>query len=430
MKGRWCDEEEDERAKGAKEKGEGGTSSPLVLGVLRQDLLAKVLVDASPDWASLPNYLLESILENLVSRLEYIRFSAVCMSWYCVAKDNKRKFEEISSCHNPPLLLIQTAIKTAKKRDWNIYHPIEDRVLGLQLNFSKKRFCGSSKGWLIAMNMGLVVTLINPFLWIKGREKRQDSIINLPPLARPQERVSVQITCTFVIKATISADPILDVDKCIVVVIHEPGKLAFIRLKDKDTSSWTYIDEGSGIQFQDVVHVGDKFYAVEELGRLSSFEITTHSISSKQLVAGNTMVFDEVIKAYIVVLNDNELWMVQRGFEFNTGRVTTLVKIFKLNFDKREWVETKTLGDLAFFLGDNFSISVKASNFPGCMPNCIYFNYDYDRINSYPKNRLSDDYCVYNVDSRSFSQPYTREAKKLLEKTMQPSFWVVPTLQL
>ncbi|KAB2609956.1 F-box protein [Pyrus ussuriensis x Pyrus communis] len=380
------------------------------------------------DWACLPKHLLDSILEKILSPSGCIRFNAVCMPWYCVAQDNKRKFEEMySSCHNPPLPLIQTA----KKRDWNIYSPMEDKVLGLQLNFPKKRLCGSSKGWLIAMNMDLVVTLINPFLWIKGRKKREDSLIDLPPLARlPEREMSVQINCILVIKATMSTDPILDVDKCIVLVIHEHGKLAFIRLKDKDTSPWTYIDQRRNIQYQDVVHVGDKFYVVEEWGRLSSFDIATQSISNKQLVAGDYMEFDEVVKAYIVVLNDNELWMVQRGFKFNTGRVTTLVRIFKLNSDKCEWVETKTLGDLAFFLGDNFSISVKASNFPGCMPNCIYFNYDYDRINSYPKNRLSDDYCVYNVESRSFSQPYTREAKKLLEKTMQPSFWVVPTLRL
>ncbi|XP_050153775.1 uncharacterized protein At1g65760-like [Malus sylvestris] len=378
------------------------------------------------DWANLPMHLLDSILENLVSRLDYIRFSVVCMPWYCVAKDNKRKFDEMSSCrHNPPLLLIQTP----KKPEWNLYNPMEDQVLGLQLKFPKKRLCGSSKGWLIAMNMDLVVTLKNPFF------KGERDIIHLPPLACP-DRLLDRVKAEFVNKATLSADPILEADKCIVMVIYEPTghDLAFIRL-NKD-SSWTYIVDEKFSSLQDVVHVGDKFYVVEQMGRLFSFDITTdQSISNKQLVAGNTLEdledFEYEVKTYIVVLDDNEWLMVQRVVEFDHGgRWTKEVRISKLDFDKYKWIETETLGDVALFLGDNFSISVKALNFSGCLPNCIYFNYDFDPINSYPKNRIYDDYGVYNIESRSFSQAYTQEAKRLLEKTMQPPYWVVPTLQL
>ncbi|CAN6705687.1 unnamed protein product [Malus baccata var. baccata] len=293
----------------------------------------------------------------------------------------------MSSCHNPPLLLIQTP----KKPEWNLYNPIEDKVFGLQLKFPNKRLRGSSKGWLIAVNLDFVVTLINPFLRVKGRQKRADSVIDLPPLACPDNMSSRRKT-TFVNKATLSADPILEADKCIVMVMHERERtgnnLAFFRLT-KDTS-WTYVVDETLRSLQDVVHVGSKFYVVKEMGTLCSFDITSdQSISDKQLVAADTLeCFQKYVKTYIVVLDDNELLMVQRVVEFDDGGCWT-----------KEWIETETLGDVALFLGDNFSISVKASNFPGCLPNCIY----------YPKHRLDDDYGVYDVESRSYSQTYRED---------------------
>ncbi|KAB2596655.1 hypothetical protein D8674_032105 [Pyrus ussuriensis x Pyrus communis] len=287
------------------------------------------------DWANLPTHLLGSVLENLVSRLDYIRFSVVCMPWHCVAKDNKRKFDEMSSCH-------------------------------------KGSTAWFFKGWLIVVNIDLVVTYKSVFK-VKGRQKRADSIIDLPPLACP-DNMSPRRKTIFVNKATLSADPILEADKCIVMVIHERERT-------------------------DVVHVGNKFYVVKEMGTLFSFDITSdQSISDKQLVAADTLeCFQKSVKTYVVVLDDNELLMVQRVVEFDDGgRWTNEVRIFKLNFDMYKWIETETLGHVALFLDDNFSISVKASNFSGCLPNCIYFNYNFDCVNSYPKHRLHDDYDVHD----------------------------------
>lgn len=161
------------------------------------------------------------------------------------------------------------------------------------------------------------------------------------------------------------------------------------------------------------------------MGALFSFDITSdQSISDKQLVAADTLeleYFQKSVKTYFVVLDDNELLMVQRVVEFDDGgRWTNEVRVFKLNFDMYKWIETENLGYVALFFSDNFSIYVKASNFLGCLPNCIYFNYDFDCVNSYSKHRLDDDYGVYDVESRSYSQTYTQEAKRLIEKTMQP----------
>ncbi|KAI5345872.1 hypothetical protein L3X38_013749 [Prunus dulcis] len=322
-------------------------------------------------------------------------------------------------------------IQSAKRATWNLYNPMTDNVLNVQFKLPKKRFCGFAKGWLIAMNMNLVVTLINPFYRVKGKKKREDSIINLPPQDRNYGNfLHEQVIAAFVIKPTISVDPILNPNNCIVVAIYEGrGILAFIRL-NKDTT-WTYVDESLSF-IQDVVHVEDKFYVVEEGGTLFSFDIISQCISNKQLVAQG-IESDEVQKTYLVVLNDKELLMVLRYITFKDRcRVTTKVEIFELNFDKYEWVEKNTLGDVALFLGDNFSIFVVASNFSGCRPNCIYFDHDYERIErGYDKKPLHRDFGVYDIERQSFSQPYTSDANTLMEKTMQPPYWVgVPTFLL
>ncbi|KAI5347007.1 hypothetical protein L3X38_014886 [Prunus dulcis] len=102
---------------------------------------------------------------------------------------------------------------------------------------------------------------------VNGRKKRKESFINLPPLDKGNLCDEGTIA-EFVVKATISADPILDANNCVVVVIYEGScKLAFIRL-NKDTT-WTYVDPrleyiGQSLDMiEDVVHVKEKFYAVK-----------------------------------------------------------------------------------------------------------------------------------------------------------------------
>ncbi|CAL8127209.1 unnamed protein product [Prunus armeniaca] len=251
---------------------------------------------------------------------------------------------------------------------------------------------------------------------VNGRKKRNESFINLPPLDKGN-LCDEGTLAEFVVKATISADPILDANNCIVVVIYEGlCKLAFIRL-NKDTT-WTYLDPrleyiGQSLdRIEDVVHVKEKIYAVKGGGQLFSFDIITQS---KQLVAEGMR--HDLEKVYLVVLNDKELW---RFFAFgDVARVTKKVRIYELDFDKHEWVEKETLG---------------------CRSNCIYFNHDHDRYYGYFTSCLHHDFGVYDVKSQSFSQPYAPNITAimkiyapnimaLMKTTKKPPYWVVPTFE-
>lgn len=144
----------------------------------------------------------------------------------------------------PPMLLIHTN----EDDTWVLYNAMKNKVLDLQLGVPQnyKHFCGSAKGWLIAMDENLAVTLINPFLRVKGRREKENSIIRLPSLTPPltvmERNFWGENYERFVYKATITADPISNANDCIVVVMYEDlCRLAFIRI-NKDTT-WTYIGE-------------------------------------------------------------------------------------------------------------------------------------------------------------------------------------------
>lgn len=360
-------------------------------------------------------HLLDSVSDRLVALSDYLRFSVVCKSWYSVAKDNQRH-------HQFPMLLIPSD----KEDTWNVYSVVDNKVLDLQIRLPNKRFCGSSKGWLVTVEENFSITLLNPFSRVIGME--ENSIIHLPPLEGPKlGREPWAKQCDyFVYKTTISADPILNAEDCIVVVIYEEQcRLAFIRLsKDK---AWTYIDNSPGL-VQEVLYFGDRYYAVDYWNHLFSFDITTHSNSDVKRIAPSKLLQNVYIKRYLVDSIEKELMMVERHRRHESGKfVTKMFKVFKFKLDDTsKWIEKETLGDVALFVGDNSTVSVVASSFSGCQPNCIYFNDDNHRI----ENHFVKDFGVYNITTKSISKPYTQDAMRLLEKTKLYPIWVVPTFKL
>ncbi|XP_024196436.1 uncharacterized protein LOC112199690 [Rosa chinensis] len=91
--------------------------------------------------------------------------------------------------------------------------------------------------------------------------------------------------------------------------------------------------------------------------------------------------------SYIVKSSKGDhLWHVRRLVSYsdvtNIFKSTEKFMVYKVVFNVKdglvvEQVEGKSIGDEALFLGGGHSVSVLASNFPGCKPNSIYYtNYD------------------------------------------------------
>lgn len=372
------------------------------------------------------------ISERLTLHRDCFLFGMVCKSWHRKTKNNAIRISTMSTRHRAPMLLFSTGNNGV----WRLYDVMRDKVLDLQLNLSKKRFCGSSKGWLIAVEEDFTITLINPVFRVKGRKVKENSIIRLPPFNPPSwEHVWIWRPNYGVYKATITADPILDADNCVVLVIYEDRcQLAFIRLnKDK---MWTYIEDLRFVLFE-AVPVRNQFYAIGgDQSQLLSFDITARSSSDIKFIT--TRKPDESFtRLYLVSVNEEELLTVARYIDYDYDReksVTEKFEIFKLDCLKREWIEKKSLGDMALFLGDNSTVAVLASNIPGCRSNCIYFTHDEDRQSTIEfGGRGPHDLGVYDLESGIVDpqRPFTfsKLAMKMVSNSIRPPIWIVPTFQ-
>ncbi|KAL6205694.1 hypothetical protein ACLB2K_022948 [Fragaria x ananassa] len=387
----------------------------------------------SSDWANLPEDLLVPILERLPSALDYVRFSIVCRSWNSIAKKLLSKRSRLTG---HPLLLTYTG----KEETWNLCDVRNDKVFDLQLELPNKRFCGFSKGWLITMDEDFVVTLINPLSKVKGRKTKENSIIRLPALEllKADEKFRAKWTkfCDYyVVKATLSADPISNSKDCVVVVIHEDiRKMAFIRL-EKDTS-WTYIKEGVQ-DMEDVVYVKNKLYTVDVFDQLHYFAATTEPESFD--ISNITRSFKQqgMIKKYLVEVSGyKEPLMVKRymyfepdrGYNLIGRRMTQKFEVFRFDADGYKWTEINSIGDVALFVGDA-TTSVLASDFSGYLPNCIYFVHDWDRHRYHHGSRGPRNFGVYNISIKGFLKTGTTAAS-LMRMSNRTPIWITANIEL
>lgn len=126
--------------------------------------------------------------------------------------------------------------------------------------------------------------------------------------------------------------------------------------------------------------------------------------------------------------------------------MTSSFKIFKLlglasssddsgcNNDQQiiKKVEITSLGDDTLFLGDNYSLCVLASHFPGCQANCIYYTDDCAHVFCDYTFSGPQDTGIYFVEKRYFARHYQMNTRKLKSLPMPvpvpPPIWIVPTL--
>ncbi|PRQ41706.1 hypothetical protein RchiOBHm_Chr3g0449701 [Rosa chinensis] len=255
------------------------------------------------------------------------------------------------------------------------------------------------------------VTLINPFPKSKDRAGRENLVIRLPQLNPPELSIEhlkrdkwVKDCNYYVVKAIITADPILNANECIVVLIYlERSQMAFIR-PGNDTT-WTYLPTKMDRIVDVIQREDDKFYAIWARA-LRTFSITSEWILHLWNVVIPPNAF---IRKYLVDSNGKDLLMVDRDCYW-------------------EDPDKETLGDdVAIFLGENLSICVVASNFPGCKQNCIYYNHHFDIISI---NDMLNNFGVYDMETKSISKPYSKHVLTLLEMINQRPIWFTPTFQL
>ncbi|TYH55721.1 hypothetical protein ES332_D09G254400v1 [Gossypium tomentosum] len=288
------------------------------------------------DWAVLPSELVDLILQRLASVSDYFRFGATCTAWHAFIKDNK-------------LLPLPFQV------------PYVDR------------FVGSSNRWLVTVDDGLVVRLLNPLCLVLGKQIDRDlnTYITLPPLDPPC------FVFNHIRKVVLSANPASSPDDYMVMAIFNVDHhVAYIRPRCGGIIYFNVADR-SFFKYRPINHNVD----------LENFEI-------KYLVES---------PAGELLLLDSEGW---------------------------EWREMKNIGDCALFVGDNNSLSVVASDFCGCQSNCIYFIDDYENF-LFPSMVLENSYAlkntkdvgVYNMETRSLLLMTSPRMMNLLLQLLSINLW-------
>ncbi|PON33223.1 F-box domain containing protein [Trema orientale] len=414
---------------------------------------ADIPVDSAPgpDWAGLPEHLLDMIFRKLELLKDCLLFSFICPSWHCVAKDNHTTIDSLSR-HQVPVLLVHT--KRQGNNEWNMYDVMDNKfsLSKLVLPSYDRPFSGSSEGWILTIDMKLGLTLYKPFV-----ESIENTVIHLPPLfpptsiwllgkiARYREYYVMKMT-TFT--PNLLANPR---DLILVVIFGECRKLAYIR-PAKD-SRWTCVLDGTVSFFDDVVYHENKFYAITTKSALVSFDVTDLKESKTKLVIDEEPSSDEeeddeeqssdneeeddkneesdevveklfCYKRYLVE-SFGDLLQVKRYIKFSDDRETKMFKVFKWNLDDSSWVEINSLGDSALFLGDNTSVSVLASTFAGCQKNSIYFTNDKDTSEYGDEGPM--DLGVYNLETGICSRGFTFDAAMIDRVPGPQPIWVLPT---
>ncbi|XP_059635619.1 uncharacterized protein LOC132277790 [Cornus florida] len=197
-------------------------------------------------------------------------------------------------------------------------------------------------------------------------------------------------------KATLSANPVSFPNDCIISAIYGGNKrLTFIQPGDK---AWTYIDRERYTLIFDVIYYKGQIFAVDYWNGIIMVDLNTR-------VGEN--------------YDDDD-------FQHKTDDCLVF-KVILQKINEEGWpeqVEVKSLDGDTLFLGDNHSVCVSASKWPGCQPNSIYYTDDYIDVKSHlPHGRR--DIGIFNVENDSFGTHYILDPS---HKHMPPSIWIVPII--
>ncbi|PIA65270.1 hypothetical protein AQUCO_00100623v1 [Aquilegia coerulea] len=359
------------------------------------------------NWLDLPSHIQAFISEKLVHIKDYIRFSAVCHSWHSIYTQNPHR--HLMHRQLPVLKLSSDYGKT------KIYDLSSERVHKIPVRireYYEYSRC-STEGWLVSKPViwNPSLHLFNPFLSVANK-------IELPWL----------LSNFYFDKVVLSANPASNPHFVVMAVcLFRVCKLAFYK---SGNETWTYLDCNCGT-IEDVIYYKNHFYVVNSDGAVWVCDATSPHPSLLNVVSvpppGHTCVNRRtyMVESSGELLQVARIWKQRDGYNLHPHLfVTAEFKIFKLDkAPNSKWVEMTTLGGQTLFLGDNSSLSILASDFLGCKPNCIYFTHEGcgDSIGEFGYLDMG----VYNLENGS-TEPHCPQNYKTIKHPA--SFWIEPTL--
>lgn len=205
--------------------------------------------------------------------------------------------------------------------------------------------------------------------------------------------------------------------------------LLFTKVGDK---IWKQVRDREGrlYAFEDIVYFKEHFYAVDLYGRVVICDLSGPYPKMNELEMKTPESFrgDKIYsvvpsKSYLVE-SSGELLLVRR-FRGHKVHRTVMFKVFQEDPISKSWVEVRTLRGHALFLGYNHSLSLLASDYLRCKPNCIYFTDNCFKGFQIGKKTEAHDVGIFNLaDGRIDLLPgYWCDPQFV----PQPPIWVTPS---
>ncbi|KAH0994319.1 hypothetical protein GBA52_018183 [Prunus armeniaca] len=450
--------------------GDGGAS-------VRDIILSGCGSDFDPEWASLPLLVVFLVLDKLMEPIDHVRFAAVCKEWSCLAKDYNRSTQRWS-----PMLMIPTQL--AKSNQTLVYSDFEGKIYkniqGIELPepmpkteithiynpIYNRHCCSAGYGWLAIVDCyyhyqggnrhhRVIITLSNPF---SSSKAVPPSHISLPPLESKDILFALSSGREVETRAKVmlSADPALNPDSYAVIAFF-PGDFHIFytgaRFTEEGRSIWRN-HRNASFQFYDAIFYKGLVYAADHVrGSIHSFDLNLmmEEIFDYSRTCFPAQPYYDMFEhhpfcpPYVVKSTKGDLLHVVRFCELkkedgsssssssSSSRgeyITTHFMVFKVppfndeeceSYESGEYVELESLGDEALFVGDNYSVSVLASKFGGCQPNCIYFTDD--SINFRQNASIACDMGIFNLEDGTIARHCPPSC---WEKGMPTPFWITP----
>ncbi|XP_049348802.1 F-box protein At4g35733-like [Solanum verrucosum] len=385
------------------------------------------------EWSELPFDLLVSIGRCLNLIEDYLNFGCVCKSWHSVA--TKTNFNN-DLCRAPWLMLAEEEDNEVRKF-FSLYNGM---ILNKRIPKASRKRCLESMGWLITVGEEGEISLLHPFSDVQIELPHQNTTVEY------NEHQTGALTC-FIGKAVLSASPSHTSDYLLMVIDGGSRFLSFWRPGD---IRWTRVTwEGINYSsFADLIYFNGQIYAVDYSGNLLVCNVADvvspkltkcHIIPSQphEHIPEHLYILESLGSLFVVVRYGVHFRLVQDdwdmipltlvprpyhvGVEVTYG--TRYFRVSRVDLAASKMTETKELGDAAFFLGANASLSVQASRYPGIKPNHIYFTDDfYETYMSYEEGGGLD-MGVFNLADGSIQPHYNGVS---LSRFCPPT-WVTPT---
>ncbi|KAL6131998.1 hypothetical protein ACLB2K_070370 [Fragaria x ananassa] len=382
-----------------------------------------LLPSAHRQWESLDLVVVFVVLDKLLEPIDLVRFGAVCKQWSRFAQDYKQWYKQAAL----PMLLI----------------PIDYNESSQEWRYGKKNRQPKHQGLLYSVSERRVYSNVQ-------------SIV-LPSVSKPRSNTQCRRYyrgCGHGWVAMIDKDVDGTHGSGVIITLVNPFTTAMLQLVS--TSIFYGIPKVISLgdptsnsdhvcKFTDAIFYRGQIY-MADCSNCGIVVIDYEDLDQNKIVYASPPSVDSLNfpqraeRAYLVESIKGDLFYIRRFTKLNSIQmVTESFRVYKvvLHGSIVEYVEVKSIGDEAFFVGDSPSVSVLASSSSGCQPNSIYFTDDSINYSLYSANYFDEnlqvenqnsevqvDMGVFHLEDETISQHYPKYSFD--GRLLPPPFWIMP----